>query len=274
MTVQSQKGIGVTMKSNLRLYIKYVSIILQSTMQYKISFVLTVIGRFLIAFSGLVGIYFLFGNFTEIKGYTYGDILLCFSIIQLSFYLAEVFGRGFGGFSGMVKRGEFDRILVRPRSPILQVVGSRFELGMLGPLFSSTIMLIMGIRHNNIEWTFMKILTLILMILGGMLLFLGLFIIGATICFFSIEDPGCMNVLTYGGKEHGKYPIDVYGKSLFQFCTYIVPYTLVQYYPLQYLIGKSDRWQYTFFPLGTILFVALCYGFWRIGVSRYTSCGS
>ena len=29
-----------------------------------------------------------------------------------------------------------------------------------------------------------------------------------------------------------KYPIDIYGKGLMRFCTYVIPYTLVQYYPL------------------------------------------
>lgn len=258
----------------LRLYGKYVSVILQGTMQYKISFLLTALGRFLVAFNGVLAIFFLFSGFTDIKGYTYGEVLLCYALIQLSFYLAEMFGCGFAAFAGCVKRGDFDRMLVRPRSLILQVMGSRFDLGRGGMIFSALVMLAMGIRECRLDWTAARVVTMILMVLGGMFLFIGLFLVGATICFFSVEDSGAINVLTYGAREHGKYPIDVYGKDMMRFCTYIIPYTLVQYYPLQFLLGRTECWYYMFCPLGVGFFLLLAYGFWRFGVSRYASCGS
>ena len=45
--------------------------------------------------------YFLFSGFQEVKGYTYGEILLCFSVMQLSFSLAECCANGFKKFSGI-----------------------------------------------------------------------------------------------------------------------------------------------------------------------------
>lgn len=262
------------MKRTISLYLKYVSVVLQSAMQYKVSFLLMVTGRFLVAFSGFLGIYFLFSGFSEIGGYTYGEVLLCFSVMQMSFAIAECVFSGFKSFSAIVKRGEFDRMLVRPRSPILQVLGTRFELGRIGPLLTGIIMLIVGIANCPIRWNPGRVFTLLLMIIGGMLLFAGLFMVEATICFFSIEDPGCINVLTYGAKEHGKYPIDVYGKGIMKFCTFVVPYTLIQYYPLQFLLGRTDRWQYALCPVGIVFFLMLCYGFWRFGLRRYKSSGS
>lgn len=83
-----------------------------------------------------------------------------------------------------------------------------------------------------------------------------------------------MNALTYGAKEHGKYPMDVYGKGVVRFGTYVIPYTLVQYYPLQVLLGKSQHWYLAFCPLCIVVFVILCYGVWRFGVKQYQSCGS
>ncbi len=51
-----------------------------------------VIARFIIAFCELIAIPFLFSSFTQIKGCTYGDVLLCFSVVQMSFTFAELFG--------------------------------------------------------------------------------------------------------------------------------------------------------------------------------------
>ena len=83
-----------------------------------------------------------------------------------------------------------------------------------------------------------------------------------------------MNVFTDGGREYGKYPIDVYGKRMMQFATVIIPYTLVQYYPLQYLLGRTDNPVYIFMPLLAILFIIPCYLVWRFGVRHYKSSGS
>lgn len=259
---------------NITLYWRYASICVRSAMQYKLSFLLMVIGRFLIAFSEFIAIKFLFSGFEEIKGYTYGDVLLCFSIVQMSFTLSELFGNGFKTFSSMIKRGDFDRILLRPCSPILQIIGNRFEIGRIGPMITAVITLVIGIRTSRINWSFGAFFTLALMIAGGTLLFIGLFMLGASFCFFSVEDTSIINVLTYGAKSHGKYPIDVYGKGILRFCTYVIPYTLFQYYPLQYLLGKTTQGRLAFYPLGIAVFLVLCYAVWRIGVQNYKSCGA
>lgn len=253
---------------------KYASVCTQSVMQYKVSFLLMIIGRFLLAFCELIAIKFLFYGFTQIKGYTYGDILLCFSVIQMSFTFAELFGNGFKVFSGMVRSGEFDRMMLRPCSLILQVMGSRFEVGRTGPLLTAFFTLVLGIRHSQVTWNLMTVWTIAAMTIGGTLLFMGLFVLEASFCFFSIEDTSLINVLTYGAKTHGKYPIDIYGKGILRFCTYVIPYTLIQYYPLQFLLGKTRSWYLAFCPLGIVVFLLFCYLIWRFGVKNYKSCGS
>ena len=139
-------------KRILQLYIMYVSVIVKSTMQYKLSFLLMFIGRFLVSFTGFVSLAFVFSGFTDIGGYSYSDVLLCFSIVQMSFAFAECFGSSFKVFSGIVRSGEFDRMLLRPRSPIMQVLGTRFELGRLAAIATAVITLIIGIKESNIEW--------------------------------------------------------------------------------------------------------------------------
>lgn len=264
----------MSVRKNVTLYRKYASVCVRSIMQYKMSFFLMIFARFIAAFGEVVAINFLFTGFEEIKGYTYGDVLLCFSIIQMSFTLAELFGNGFKAFAGMVKGGEFDRMLLRPCGLMLQVMGTRFEIGRIGPLITAVITLWIGIANSDIRWRLATVLVLVFMIIGGMLLFIGLFMLGASLCFFTIEDTSIINVLTYGAKTHGKYPFDIYGKGIMRFCTYVIPYTLIQYYPLQYLLGKTTRWMVAFYPVGIVGFLAICYGVWCVGIKNYKSCGS
>lgn len=260
--------------NGLGLYMHYVSVNVRSTMQYKTSFLLMTIGQLLTSFSAFLGIYFMFQRFHSVKGYSYNEVLLCFSIVLLEFSLAEMYARGFDMFAGMVRRGEFDRVMVRPRNEILQVLGSRFEITRIGRMIQAVVTFIYGVTHSGVEWSFSKVVTVLFMLIGGSLLFTGLFLVYAALCFFTLEGLEFMNVLTDGGREYGKYPIDVYGKRMMQFATVIVPYTLVQYYPLQYLLGRTDDKIYVFLPLLAIVFVIPCYLLWKFGVRHYKSSGS
>lgn len=258
----------------LRLYGKYFKIQVQSMMQYKTSFLLTTIGQFLVSFNVFLSIYFMFQRFHAVKGFSYSEVLLCFSITLLEFSLAETFVRGFDTFSVIISNGEFDRIMVRPRNEIFQVLGSRIELTRIGRMLQAVVMFIYGIVKSEVNWTWDKWLAVLFMLIGGSLVFSGLFLIYAGICFFTIEGLEFMNILTDGAREYGKYPVNIYGKRVLQFCTFIVPYALIQYYPLCYLLERDSKWWYLFLPLLATLFLVPCFALWKLGIRHYKSVGS
>lgn len=135
-------------------------------------------------------------------------------------------------------------------------------------------MFVYGINTSNVNWSFDKIVTVVFMIIGGVAVFLGLFLVYAALCFFTLEGLEFMNVFTDGGREFGRYPIGIYGKRILQFCTFIIPYALVQYYPLLYLLERKEGIMWVFVPLLALLFLIPCYGLWRFGVRKYQSSGS
>lgn len=260
--------------NGFRLYGRYVSVAVRCMMAYRGSFFLGLLSRFLVAFRGLIAIGFLFSGFAHIKGYTPSDVMLCYSVVEISFAIAECVSSGFASFAAQIRKGYFDIVLVRPRSTVLQILGAGFELERVGAMISALIALGIGLYVHPAALSPVRMAALLAMIAGGTGIFVSLFMLGAAICFFAVEESSALNLFTYGGRDHGKYPLDVYGKNMFRFCTFVIPYTLVQYYPLQLLIGRSDCWLYALCPLGTIPFLAVCYAFWRLGVRRYTSSGS
>ncbi len=258
----------------MKLYMKFFGIHLKGAMQYKLSFLLTTIGQFLVSFNVFLGILFMFDRFHEVKGYGFSEVLLCFSIILMSFSLAEMFMRGFDLFDSTISNGEFDRILLRPRSTILLVISGKIEFTRFGRMLQAILMLAYGVAASDIDWDWIKIITLLLMIIGGTVIFGCLFIIYASICFFTLEGLEFMNILTDGAREFGRYPIGVYGKRVLRFCTFLVPYTLFQYYPFLYLIGRVSSWTYMFLPILGCLYLLPCLLLWRYGVRHYKSTGS
>ena len=83
-----------------------------------------------------------------------------------------------------------------------------------------------------------------------------------------------MHVLTDGARRFGKDPISIYGSKKLLFTTFIIPDALVQYYPLLYILGRSNNLFYIALPLVAILFLVPCYALWRDGVRCYKSSGS
>ncbi len=127
---------------------------------------------------------------------------------------------------------------------------------------------------SNVTWTFPKVLTVIFMLTGGVAVFGGLFLIYAGICFFTLDGLEFMNVFTDGAKEFGKYPVGIYGEKLLLFATFIVPYALIQYYPLLFLLGRRTSLLYMILPLLAVLFLIPGMLLWRFGVRHYQSSGS
>jgi ABC-2 type transport system permease protein len=258
----------------MKLYLKYFSIHLKSQMQYKTSFLFLTLGNFCMQFSTFLGVYFMFNIFNEVDGFTYSQVLLCFAVVIMAFSFAEMLGRGFDQLPRMLANGEFDRALVRPRSVIFQVVASRVHFVRLGATLQAAVVFFWAIPNSGVVWAWDKILTLCLMVICGSLIFYTLFLMQASFAFITTEGLDFMNILTYGGRDHGRYPFSIYGKEVLRFLTFIIPLALFQYYPLLYLLGKEQNVFYMLTPLLGLLFLIPGYVFFRFGLSRYKSTGS
>lgn len=258
----------------MKLYMKYFSIQFKSQMQYKATFILNIFGRIVMSFATVASVLFMMVRFNEIEGFTVSQTLLCTSIVTMAFSLSEVFARGFDIFPRLLGNGEFDRILVRPRRVIFQVLASHIEFIRLGIFIQAVAVLCYAIPGSGVVWTWDKILTLFLMISCGGAVFFSLYIIYASFAFFTTEGLEFMNILTYGGREFGRYPYSIYGKRILKLLTYVVPLALIQYYPLLYLLDRVKNPFYIFTPVISLLFLIPSYAFFRIGLRRYKSTGS
>ncbi len=150
----------------MKLYLQYMKIQIQSIMEHKMSFFLTLIGQVILTVTAFLGIYFMFLRFHSVKGFTYQEVLLGYSVVLFSFSMSELFARGFDTFASMVSRGEFDRIMVRPRNEIFQVLASKMEFTRIGKLVQALFMLLYVILKSGIVWTPYKIYVLVSMAVG------------------------------------------------------------------------------------------------------------
>ena len=258
----------------MQLYLKFFAMHLKSQMQYKTSFFMSAFGQLLFTFSTVIGVYFMFLRFDEVEGFVFEEVLLGFAVVTMAISIAEILGRGFDMFPRLLGNGQFDRALVRPRGIIYLVLASQIDFTRLGRLLQAALILVYAVPASGIMWTADKILTLVMMILCGSIVFFALFMIYAAFSFFTVEGLEFMNILTHGGREFGRYPYSIYGRGILRFLTFVIPLALFQYYPLLYLLGRQSGVIYMLAPLLGTLFIFPAYAFFRFGLGRYKSTGS
>ena len=260
----------------MRIYFKYIQVLFRSEMVYKKSFILLCIGQFFVPFSVFFAMILLFDQFGNLEGWDFYEVALLFGVVHLSFALSEMFVRGFDGFSSLIINGEFDRILVRPRSTVVQVLGSKMDFTKIARILQGGFVLSLALARIEIQWTFLKGMTVFFMIIGGTCIMSGLFIIFASMCFWTVQGLEIANIFTDGGREMTQYPLTIYAKWLRTFFTFIIPFGMVNYVPMQFLMDRTHQVSiiYAFAPLYGLLFLIPSLMVWKFGVLRYKSTGS
>ena len=262
----------------ISLYLKAAHMLIRGQMQYRTSFWLQTVSMVVMTGGELVATLLLFERFTALGQWSRDEILFYFGLMQVTFAQIELFGRGFSSFGQLVRSGQFDRILLRPQSTVAGVLGSQFDPRRLGSLLIGLASLILGSVRAQIVWTPDKLLCLILAVAGGGCLFLGLFMLEATLCFWSVQSIEIVNVVTYGGRTACQYPIDIYPKNFRWLFLYIAPLALTTHLPASWILGKTlfgwPSWLAYLSPLAGGLVLALMLVFWHFGVRHYKSTGS
>ena len=260
----------------MKLYFKYITLLLKSQLQYKASFAMSAITQFIQPFALLAGIYFLFERFENIQGWTLYEVFMCYAVVGMCFSIATCFARGFDSFDGMVRTALFDRVLVRPRGTVIQVLGANFDIKRIGHFIQAVMVLCAAIYGADITWDLVRIITLVNMIFGGSVIFSGVYMLQAAAAFWTIEALEVANIFTHGMKEHASYPLNIFPKWITFVFTFIIPFGTINYLPMQFLLEKidGDSWFYAFIPLIGSLFILPCMGVWKIGVRKYSSAGS
>ena len=256
------------------LYLRFLSLHLRAQMQYKLSFVLIALGQCVGSLGAMGGVYFLYLRFGDIEGFAFPEVMLCFATMQMAFALAECFFRGLDIFARTLRNAEFDRVLLRPRGALYQVLCTNMEFARIGRIVEAAVIFAYAIPASGVHWTLPRIATLCGMVGGGAALFSALFLLYAAVCFFTTEGLEFFNIFTDGGREFGRYPFSIYGKFVLRFFTCVVPLACVQYYPLCYILGRAPHPAWAFTPLAAQLFWLPAAGLWRLGIRKYRSTGS
>jgi len=265
---------------DIRLYWYLVGIQIRVQFQYKANLLIDIGTFFLTTSCEFLGVLVIFGPFPSLLGWKIGEVALLASVMSISFGCAEMLGSGIDNFSTIVRLGEFDRVLLRPVGALIQVVGSDFRLRRLGRLTQGSIGFIVAlILLPSLQWTLYKVVLLLIGIVSGAIIFVSVLLLGATICFWTVETTELTNILTYGGREMLSYPLTIYSQTLQRFFLFVVPLAFGSYIPVCAILGHALPFglpaNIAFIsPLIALIFALISGYIWSFGVRHYQSTGS
>lgn len=264
----------------LALYGRYAATSVRAQLSYAGTLTMMSLGQFLVTIIEFLGVWALFHRFDHIGGWRLGEIALFYGLVSVTFSIGDMITRGFDVFGSVfVRTGAFDRLLLRPRSLALQLMGYELRLTRIGRFAQGAGVFAYGAWVTHFAFTPAALAILLFAVAGGVALFSGLFVMQATLAFWTVESLEAVNIFTYGGEAAAQYPMNVYAGWFRNFLTFVVPVGAVTYLPMLAAMGRADplgapAWVLPISPLAGFAFLGLALFIWRSGVRHYTSTGS
>jgi ABC-2 type transport system permease protein len=266
------------LRDSLSFYGRLIAARVRAQLQFRTSFAIETIGVFIVSFLDFAAILIMFSNVPQLGQWNISEVALLYALATLSFAFTDLIIGHLDGFPALIRDGNFDLMLVRPRGTLFQVITSDFQLRRLGRVTQGLLVLAFALSTLAIDWTPDRVLVLALAIPSGVLIYSSVWIAVICIAFWTVEGREAANAFTYGGAFLAQYPINIYDQWLRRFLAYVVPMAFIAYFPALHVLGKTD-------PLGLpqVLqvaspVIALAAGLvasmvWRFAVRHYQSAG-
>ncbi|GHF33292.1 ABC-2 type transport system permease protein [Deinococcus metalli] len=274
-------GRAVIMLGDLRLYALLLRAQIRSQGVYRVSFALDALAAALITATEYAAFALVLPRFGSLSGWTLGEVSVLYGLAELAFVLMDLL---FGGFdapnlSAHIRSGSFSTFLLRPAPLPVQVFGSDFALRRVTRVVLAAGILWYGVSQVAVPWTPGDVALLVGSVVGMICFFGGLFVIGGTLTFWTVDSVEAMNVLTYGGRALISYPMDIYGSLLRRAFTYVIPAAFLSYFPVLHVLHRPlpdglPGWAAFVSPVVGPLMLAAAFAFWTLGVRRYQGTGT
>jgi len=265
-------------RRTFRIYRALMAAAIRTELQYRGNFLSATIGGILFQGVGIAFIGVVVQRFGAVGGWSFGEIALLYGMRLTSHALWTVPCAPVFGSDRLVRTGDFDRFLIRPVRPFVQLIAGRFVLQTCGDLVGGVSLLVVATLTVDLDWSPIAVSYLLLAVVGGALVELGLhlaisassFRLGSVRSFRIVIDQ-IFN--TFGGYPQKIFPIGVrFG------LTFVLPAAFVAYFPATVLLDRTDElfvhpWIAMAAPaVGGLVFLA-AYRLWAHQMLHYQSVG-
>jgi len=247
---------------------------MKAILAYEADFVILMISAGLVQITGFLFIWTIFQRIPDINGWTFWQVVMMMSLIFITEGVGSLFFEGTWRVSRLIYNGNFDQVLLRPVSPIVQVLAGAVGFNGLGNIITGGMLLAISLSNVQVQWTPGRLLMLVILIVSAATIRVAINL-GTAASAFWIRTPwSLVPFFVHQLGEFGKYPITIYSMAVQALVVVAIPFAFVSFFPTAYLFN-IEAWSAPglLTPLVAIYCLFMAVAVFRIGLRRYESTG-
>lgn len=262
-------------KRMFRMHRIFVTQEIKRMMEYKGDFIIGIIGFLLGQFFNMLFLFIIFSQIPNLMGWTLNQIVFIYGFSLIPKGLDHLFFDNLwsiGHFT--VRKGDFDKYLTRPINTLFHVMVEKLQIDALGELIMGIALICITLPSVAIQWSFVKILLIIVVIPFAVMIYVAIKTATAAIAFWT-KRSGNITYMFYMVNDFAKYPVTIYNNVVRSIITYIIPFAFTAFYPANYILtGDNPLFNIGFTVVISIVLMAIAVFIWNKGIKAYESAGS
>jgi viologen exporter family transport system permease protein len=247
---------------------------LRSTMEYESDFWIMAVTAVLVQGVGAVFLWAIFRSVPQINGWQFWDVILIYSLVVVSEGIAVLVGQGVWILAYLVNMGHFDAFLVRPWSPMLQVLSAQVGMNGFGNLGLGLAMMVTALTQVHVDWSPGLAAYGVVLLISAALVKIGINLLSSCAAFW-LRSPWSMfagSIHTLG--ELTRFPLTIYSLGVQLLLSVALPFAFMSFYPATAFLGRgASPWLGAVTPLVAGYCLVLAAWVFRVGLGRYESSG-
>ncbi len=274
MAADVRRAVGRSVVRPVYIYFRCFTAQLKSILAYKADFFVLVASAALVQIIGFAFIWTIFRQIPSINGWTMWEVVMMYALVFLTEGVGSLFFEGTWMLGYLIWRGEFDTVLIRPVSPILQVFTSKVGMNGIGNIATGTVLIVIAIGQSPVAWTAGRVVTLLVLVVSAMVIRVSINLGTAASAFWTRNPWSAVPMFAHQLGDFAKYPLTIYSFAVQVAIVVAIPFAFVSFFPTAVAFGE-EPWVMP--GLLTPLVAAYCafmaVAIFRLGMRRYESAG-
>ncbi len=258
----------------LRLYVSLASQYFKARMEYRVDFIVSMIGMFFRDCTGFFALQIIFASIGSLGGWSFYEVMFLYSFSLLTLTPLQLFFDKVWDLRDDVASGAFIKYYFRPIDMMFYYMSGVFDIKGLSQLFFA----IGGLWYSSckvgIVWDLSFIIQFAILAASASMVMISMMIFASVPAFWITESFSLIE-LVFNLREFSRYPLTIFSKPFQWILSCVLPMGFIAYYPVELLL-RGQAWHWALFGtpvVGGIMFFA-AYRFWKFGVNSWSGTGS
>src|ERR1035437_9726692 len=196
------------------LYFRLLGQQMKSILAYQADFVVLLFSAAIVQVSGFIFIWTIFQRIPNINGWTFWQVVTMYALIFITEGVGSLFFEGTWWLGWLIWSGDFDQMLVRPVSPIIQILAGRVGFNGLGNIVTGFTLMGIAIANVPVQWSLGRAAMVAILVVSAATIRVALNL-GTAASGFWFRNPWSMvQMFVHQAGELAKYPITIYSVAV------------------------------------------------------------